>query len=119
MSMYDYYDYEPQKNDTLKWIFVTIAILLLSVFVAAACTNGFTDINGLGWFDEVVEEPSDETPDVPGDNTDELPDELPDETPEEPVEDEEDQVDPLEPVSYMMGDAYIPAVEFVYPCFVA
>ena len=40
------------KKDKLKWVLVTLAILVLGVMVAAACTQGFTNPNPFGWLDE-------------------------------------------------------------------
>ena len=44
--------YSHKKNDTVKWIIAFTAIFLLAVFVLAANTRGFTDLNPYGWFGE-------------------------------------------------------------------
>ena len=58
---------ELQKHktaDTVKWIAVFIAIIVLTAGMLAALTNGFTDFNQYGWLDEKEEskqEPADVT----------------------------------------------------------
>lgn len=44
-----------EKSDKIKWIIAFAAILLLGVFVLAACTNGFSDANPYGWFEKETE----------------------------------------------------------------
>lgn len=44
-------------SDKIKWLATLIAILLLAVAVAAACTQGFTNGNPWGWFDKKEDEP--------------------------------------------------------------
>lgn len=39
-------------SDKIKWVATVLAFLLLAVFVAAACTQGFTNANPWGWFDK-------------------------------------------------------------------
>lgn len=43
------------QSDKLKWIVSVIVFILLGVFVAAACTQGFTNGNPWGWFDKKEE----------------------------------------------------------------
>ena len=58
---------ELQKHktaDTVKWIAVFIAIIVLTAGLLAALTNGLTDFNQYGWFDDSGEshqEPTDVT----------------------------------------------------------
>lgn len=63
-------NYEFQRHearDKFKWILSAIAIILLAVFLTAACTQGFTNANPWGWFGK-NEEQTEELPDVdPGD----------------------------------------------------
>lgn len=41
-----------KKSDTIKWIIVFVAIIVLFAGMIASITNGFTDFNQYGWFDE-------------------------------------------------------------------
>lgn len=49
------------KSDKVKWIIVFLSIIVLSVFVLAANTNGFTTANPYGWFGNETKEESVET----------------------------------------------------------
>lgn len=42
-------------SDKVKWIICVAAFVLVAVFLAAACTQGFTNANPWGWFDEKEE----------------------------------------------------------------
>ena len=46
------------KKDTIKWIAVTLAILLICVALAAALTNGFRDANPYCWLGHTYEKGS-------------------------------------------------------------
>lgn len=51
-------------SDKMKWFASVIAFILLAVFLAAACTQGFKNGNPWGWFDKEetqTEELSDES----------------------------------------------------------
>ncbi len=58
-----YHELEQHKTkDKVKWIFTMIAIILLAVFLTAACTQGFKNFNPWGWLnsdEEQTEEISD------------------------------------------------------------
>ena len=41
-----------KKSDAVKWIIVFACVILLAVAVTAAITQGFTNWNPWGWFDE-------------------------------------------------------------------
>lgn len=57
-----YQDFQShKKSDSIKWIAVLIAIVLLAVSVSAAMTQGFQNGNPYGWFDEKTEETPVET----------------------------------------------------------
>lgn len=44
-----------KRNDTIKWIAIFLAVLLLAVAITAAITKGFSDWNPYGWFDKACE----------------------------------------------------------------
>lgn len=58
--------YEHKKSDFVKWIIVFSAIVLLSVFVLAANTQGFTDADPYGWFSKQIEMEAEHPDDGPG-----------------------------------------------------
>lgn len=43
-------------SDKIRWFISATAFILLAVFLAAACTQGFTNGNPWGWFDKKEEE---------------------------------------------------------------
>lgn len=45
-------------SDKVKWLFSVFAFILVAVFLAAACTQGFTNANPWGWFGEKEAEKS-------------------------------------------------------------
>ena len=54
-----------KKSDSIKWIAVCVAIVLLAVMVTAAMTQGFTNGNPYGWVDETKTEAPVEKTQVP------------------------------------------------------
>ena len=42
-----------KRSDTVKWVIVFAAVLVLAAAVTAAITNGVTEWNPYGWFDSV------------------------------------------------------------------
>ncbi len=53
-----------KKSDSIKWGIVFFALFLLTVFVIAANTDGFSSLNPYGWFGE-EEQPEEELPELP------------------------------------------------------
>lgn len=51
-----------RKSDAIKWIAVTLVILILGVAVAAALTQGFTNANPYGWLDKKEDQKTEEKP---------------------------------------------------------
>lgn len=45
------------KKDSIKWAIVALAIIVLGIMVAAACTQGFTNANPYGWLDKKEKPP--------------------------------------------------------------
>ena len=58
-----------KKSDSIKWVIVFLSILLLSVFVIAANTNGFTNSNPYGWFGDEQKTEQETEKEIP-ENTD-------------------------------------------------
>lgn len=53
------YDLEHhKKSDTVKWVAIFLAVILLGIAVMAAITMGFSDWNPYGWFGEEQESPA-------------------------------------------------------------
>ena len=50
-----------KKSDAIKWILITLAVIILAVCVTAAMTKGFTDWNPYGWLK--TEPPADQDED--------------------------------------------------------
>lgn len=65
-----------KKSDGIKWVAVTLAVLLLAAAVMAAMTQGFKNWNPYGWFDKKEEQkdPEKELPPVDENGTAFVPD---------------------------------------------
>ena len=50
-----------KKSDKIKWIAMTLAVVILGLGVTAAMTQGFKDWNPYGWLEEKQEQPADST----------------------------------------------------------
>lgn len=52
---------EHKRSDRIKWVAITVVVLLLAVAVSAALTQGFTNANPYGWLDKKTETTPEET----------------------------------------------------------